>query len=90
MSHYFVVPENVLCIALGYSIFFKNIHIFLDVSLLINGPHWLLFYFSALDDASDVAAPEVSDSDLPPAHCEEEENNPYDGERWEPLIFCPT
>lgn len=26
----------------------------------------------------DAAEPEVIDSDLPPAHCEEEENNPYD------------
>ncbi|XP_073347557.1 SUN domain-containing ossification factor-like isoform X2 [Pagrus major] len=38
---------------------------------------------SASDDASEVAAPDVSDSDQPPAHCEEEEeeeNNPYDSE----------
>ncbi|XP_040911198.1 SUN domain-containing ossification factor-like isoform X2 [Toxotes jaculatrix] len=33
------------------------------------------------DDASDVAAPEVLESDLPPADCEEEEeNNPYDND----------
>ncbi|KAA8587401.1 hypothetical protein FQN60_016263 [Etheostoma spectabile] len=32
-----------------------------------------LFHLSFLDDAADVAAPEVIDSDLPPADCEEEE-----------------
>ncbi|XP_018532874.1 SUN domain-containing ossification factor isoform X2 [Lates calcarifer] len=35
---------------------------------------------SLSDDASDVAAPEVLESDLPPTDCEEEENNPYDNE----------
>ncbi|XP_036939910.1 SUN domain-containing ossification factor-like isoform X1 [Acanthopagrus latus] len=45
---------------------------------------------SASDDASDVAAPEVGDSDLPPAHCEEEEDNPYDGESSPPIVLENT
>lgn len=53
-----------------------------------------MFHFSDLDDASDVAAPEVIDSHQPPADCEEEEeeeekNNPYDNDRWVRLILCP-
>nr|XP_046265404.1 SUN domain-containing ossification factor-like isoform X3 [Scatophagus argus] len=35
---------------------------------------------SVSDDASDVVAPEITDSELPPADCEEEENNPYDSD----------
>eukprot|EP00064_Thunnus_orientalis_P013008 superscaffoldBa00002063_g13045 len=35
---------------------------------------------SVSDDASDVAAPEIIASDLPPADCEEEEANPYDND----------
>ena len=58
--------------------------------------------FSVSDDAADVAdvaAPEVVDSDPPPADCEEledekegegEEHNPYDNERWVQEIMCPT
>uniref|UniRef100_UPI0037E70BF1 SUN domain-containing ossification factor-like isoform X2 n=1 Tax=Semicossyphus pulcher TaxID=241346 RepID=UPI0037E70BF1 len=39
-------------------------------------------------DASDLAAPEVIDSDLPPADCEQEqENNPYDNESSPPVVL---
>lgn len=44
--------------------------------------------FSVSDDASDVAAPEDIDSELPPADCEEEAN-PYDNDRWELVLLCP-
>ncbi|XP_047187892.1 SUN domain-containing ossification factor-like isoform X3 [Scophthalmus maximus] len=46
---------------------------------------------SVLDDASDVAAPEVLESDLPPAVCEEEqeeeEDNPYDNDSSPPMVL---
>ncbi|XP_035526583.1 SUN domain-containing ossification factor-like isoform X1 [Morone saxatilis] len=45
---------------------------------------------SVSDDASDVAAPEVIDSDLPPADCEEEENNPYDNDSSPPVVLENT
>lgn len=42
------------------------------------------------DDASDLAAPEVTESDLPPADCEEEENNPYDNDSSPPIVLENT
>ncbi|XP_069020687.1 SUN domain-containing ossification factor-like isoform X2 [Embiotoca jacksoni] len=42
------------------------------------------------DDASDVAAPEVIDSDLPPADCEEQEDNPYDSDSSPPVVVENT
>ncbi|XP_034411108.1 SUN domain-containing ossification factor-like isoform X2 [Cyclopterus lumpus] len=42
------------------------------------------------DDAADIAKPENIDSDPPPAHCEEEENNPYDNERSPPIVLENT
>lgn len=43
---------------------------------------------SVSDDASDAAVPEVADSDLPPAECEEdEEANPYDSESSPPKVL---
>ncbi|XP_056248064.1 SUN domain-containing ossification factor-like isoform X1 [Seriola aureovittata] len=41
---------------------------------------------SVLDDASDVAAPEILESDLPPADCEEE-NNPFDSDSSPPVVL---
>lgn len=56
--------------------------------------------FSVSDDAAEVAdtaAPDIVDSDPPPADCEEleekkegEGDNPYDNERWVEEIMCPT
>ncbi|KAM8850937.1 SUN domain-containing ossification factor-like isoform 2-T2 [Spinachia spinachia] len=45
-----------------------------------------------LDSVSyDAAEPEVVDSNLPQAHCEEEEeNNPYDGDRIPPIVLENT
>lgn len=45
---------------------------------------------SVSDEASDVAAPEVTDSDLPPADCEEEEINPYDSDSSPPVVLENT
>ncbi|XP_059199844.1 SUN domain-containing ossification factor-like isoform X2 [Centropristis striata] len=48
---------------------------------------------SVSDDAADVAAPEVIDSDLPPADCEEEEQeekNPYDNDSNPPIVLENT
>ncbi|XP_049888863.1 SUN domain-containing ossification factor-like isoform X2 [Epinephelus moara] len=44
---------------------------------------------SVSDDAVDVAAPEVIDSDLPPADCEEEKN-PYDNDSSPPIVLENT
>lgn len=43
---------------------------------------------SVSDDAADVAAPEVND--LPPADCEEQENNPYDSDSSPPIVLENT
>lgn len=46
---------------------------------------------SVSDDASDLAAPEVIGSDLPPADCEEEEeSNPYDNDSSPPVVLENT
>ncbi|XP_040000081.1 SUN domain-containing ossification factor-like isoform X2 [Xiphias gladius] len=45
---------------------------------------------SVSDDVSDVAAPEVLESDLSPADCEEEENNPYDIDSIPPVVLENT
>ncbi|XP_070701935.1 SUN domain-containing ossification factor-like [Pempheris klunzingeri] len=47
---------------------------------------------SPSDDKSDVAAPEAIDSDLPPADCEEEEeeSNPYDTDSSPPIVLENT
>ncbi|XP_008292104.1 SUN domain-containing ossification factor isoform X2 [Stegastes partitus] len=41
-------------------------------------------------DPSDVAAPEVIESDPSPADCEDEENNPYDGDSSLPIVLENT
>ncbi|XP_074506657.1 SUN domain-containing ossification factor isoform X1 [Sebastes fasciatus] len=50
--------------------------------------------YSVLDDTAGVAAPEVIDSNLPPADFEEEEeeeeNNPYDNESNPPIVLENT
>ncbi|XP_042353515.1 SUN domain-containing ossification factor-like isoform X2 [Plectropomus leopardus] len=45
---------------------------------------------SVSSDSDDTAAPEVIDSDLPPADCEEEENNPYDNDSSPPIVLENT
>ncbi|KAG8013955.1 Dynamin-3, partial [Nibea albiflora] len=42
------------------------------------------------DIPNDEAAPEVTDSDLPPADCEEEEKNPYDSNSSPPVVLENT
>ena len=48
---------------------------------------FLFSCFSASGEASDIAAPEVTDSDLPLADCMDEDSNPYDGDRLIKLML---
>lgn len=42
-----------------------------------------MFHSSASDATAEVAPPQVTDPGLPPAECEDDEdNNPYDSDRW--------
>lgn len=45
---------------------------------------WMLLnvFFSVSSDASYAPISEVTESELPPADCEEEETNPYDNDRY--------
>ncbi|XP_070830668.1 SUN domain-containing ossification factor-like [Chaetodon trifascialis] len=45
---------------------------------------------SVSDDASDAAAPELTDLDLPPAECEDDDSNPYDGDGSPPIVLENT
>ncbi|XP_041805585.1 SUN domain-containing ossification factor-like isoform X2 [Chelmon rostratus] len=45
---------------------------------------------SVSNDAPDVAAPELTDVDLLPAECEEDESNPYDSDSSPPIVLENT